>query len=81
MESMAPMALTQRGLSSEALVSMGRGDAFVESATNGRGQRRGPPGVQWNETRDRQYARMYSICNIHTDDLPLFLKDDGFDFR
>jgi hypothetical protein len=75
------IALTHRSSSSEARVSMGQCDAFAESATNGRGQRRGPPGVQWNETRDRQYARMYSICNVHTDDLPLFLKDDGFDFR
>jgi hypothetical protein len=78
---MESMALTQRNSSSEARVSMGQCDAFAGSATNGRGQRRGPPGVQWNETRDRQYARMYSICNVHTDDLPLFLKDDGFDFR
>lgn len=53
----------------------------VGRETKGKKLRSGPPGVQWNETRDRQYARMYSISNAHIEDFSIFMRGGGLEFK
>jgi hypothetical protein len=66
---------------SEAQTSKSPPAKFVESKPKGKGPRRGPPGVQWNETTSRQYARMYSCSDAHVDDLPIIMKGGGLEFK
>jgi hypothetical protein len=75
------LACNQPRTSFGTKVSTNQPDKFVGNKTKGKGLRRGPPGVQWNETRDRQYARIYSVSDAHVDDLPILMKGGGLEFK
>jgi hypothetical protein len=45
------------------------------------GKRKGPPEVQWDASKDRKYARLYSLSDADIDDLPIIMRDDTLKFK
>ena len=53
----------------------------VTSVSSGSGKRKGPPEVQWDASKDRKYARLYSLSDADIDDLPIIMRDDKLKFE
>ena len=44
-------------------------------------KRKGPPEVQWDASKERKYARLYSISDADIDDLPIIMRDNSLKFK
>jgi hypothetical protein len=44
-------------------------------------KRKGPPEVRWDASKDRKYARLYSLSDADIDDLPIIMRDDKLKFE
>ena len=53
----------------------------LTSVSSGSGKRKGPPEVKWNASKDRKYARLYSLSDADIDDLPIIMRDDILKFE
>lgn len=62
---------------SETQISIGTPVTSVGSS----GKRKGPPEVQWDASKDRKYARLYSLSDADIDDLPIIMRDDKLKFE
>jgi hypothetical protein len=45
------------------------------------GKKKGPPEVQWDASKDRKYARLYSLSDADISDLPIIMRDETLKFE
>lgn len=75
------MATVARASEKEALIEDAEAADTPVTSRNGNGKRKGPPEVQWDASKDRKYARLYSLSDVDIHDLPIIMRDDELKFE